>query len=75
MNSVVKGERVGRRGRREWGRERMLKKMGVNIGTGMPIASTEGTKASISSGGEGKPCPSGLLHSGTGLGSGQVVPS
>lgn len=69
MNSVVKGERAGGRGRRK------LKKMGINIGTGMPIASTEGTKASISSGGEGKPCPSGLLHSGTGLGSGQVVPS
>lgn len=43
------------------GREK-LKKMGVNIGTGMSVASTEETKANISSGGEGKPCPSGLLH-------------
>lgn len=64
-----------RGGGKEGGRDRKLKKMGVNIGTGMSIASTEGTKASISSGGEGKLCPSGLLHNGTGLGSGQVVPS
>lgn len=67
MNSVVKGS---------WGGvgEKKLKKMGVNIGTGVSVASMEGTKASVQAG-KGSRVHQGCFTNGTGLGSGQVVPS